>query len=176
MQVDEYLSGPEELTRRELIWGEVREPPAPLFGHQSIIGCVYVLLQAYVRPRDLGTVIVSPIDVVLDANRALIVQPDVVFIQKARESIIKGQVWGPPDLAVEVASRQTALYDRTTKMSWYRHYGVRECWLVRPDRRDVGVVDLGQQGRAAFQWFTGDEILRSTVLTGIDLPAGVVFE
>lgn len=176
MRVDEYLAGPETLARRELLWGVVREPPAPLYGHQSIIGRVYLLLQSHVAEPDLGTVIVSPIDVVLDERRALIVQPDVVFIEKSRESIIKGQVWGAPDLVVEVASRRTARYDRTTKLALYRDYGVRECWLVRPARRDVGVVDLRRKGRQAFSWFSGEDRVRSTVLPAIELRAGDVFE
>jgi hypothetical protein len=28
ISVDEYLSGPEDMRRRELVWGVVREPPA----------------------------------------------------------------------------------------------------------------------------------------------------
>ncbi len=33
----EDLSGSEDLRRRELLWGWVHEPPAPRYGHQSIV-------------------------------------------------------------------------------------------------------------------------------------------
>lgn len=176
MLVDEYLDGPEDLTRRELVWGVVRDEPAPLFEHQSVIGRLYLLLESHVRRGGVGTVIVSPIDVVLDERQALVVQPDLVFVQKSRESIIRGQIWGSPDLVVEVASRRTMLHDRTTKIAWYRQYGVCECWLVHPDRRDVGVVDLSAEGKAAFSWFSGDQRVQSKVLPTFDVQAREIFE
>jgi Uma2 family endonuclease len=113
---------------------------------------------------------------VLDERQSLIVQPDLVFIQKSRESIIKRQVWGAPDLAIEVASRSTMVYDRTTKLKWYREYGVRECWLVLPDESNVGVVDFSRRGKAAFSWSQGDEPIRSIVLPSLDLLAARVFD
>lgn len=56
---------------------------------------------------------VAPLDVVLDETAALVVQPDVVFISRDRLGIIRNQVWGAPDLVVEVASLGTAERDRS---------------------------------------------------------------
>ena len=175
VRVAEYLSGPEQLSPRELEWGVVRDAPAPFYEHQTVVGRTYVLLEAYVRAHDLGTVCLSPIDVVLDVTRGLVVQPDVSFVSKARVGIIRGQIWGPPDLVVEVASRRTARRDRTTKVSWYRTYRVRECWLVHPDRRDVVIVDLTREGRHAVGRFKETDTLRSAVLPGIGIQAGELF-
>jgi len=65
--------------------------------------------------------------VVLDRERALIVQPDVLFVAHDRLSIIRDQVWGAPDLVAEVLSIGTEAHDRIDKVAWYRQYGVREC-------------------------------------------------
>jgi hypothetical protein len=104
IDVDDYLSGREEMRRRELVWGVVREPSAPRYGHQAVVTSLAVLLSQHVRNRALGEVCVSPADVVLDREQALIVQPDVFFIAAARMDIVRDQVWGAPDLVVEVAS------------------------------------------------------------------------
>ena len=169
-----YLSGPEDLRRRELVWGIVREPPAPRFGHQSIVTRITVLLDQHVRAGGLGVVVVSPIDVVLDEANALVVQPDVIFVAHDRVHIIRDQVWGAPDLVVEVESRGTAVVDRTTKLEWYRAYGVRECWLVEPRRQRVTVVNLGHAARTNHS-VTDEEIVKSTVLPDLILEAREIF-
>src|SRR6185295_7657912 len=121
MTTNQYLYDTEETNRvRELAMGWVREPPAPFFSHQALVLKVARLISDHVEPRQLGRVAVAPVDVILDRDRNLIVQPDVVFISTARLSIIRDQVWGAPDLVVEVLSRSTARYDRTQKVEWYR--------------------------------------------------------
>lgn len=142
MKTDEYLSAPEDLRRRELVWGVVREPPSPFAPHQRVITRLAALLDQYVREHDLGTVLVAPMDVVLDPDKDLVLQPDVMFISHARESIIRDFVRGAPDLVVEVTSAGTARYDRLEKVAWYRTYGVRECWLIDPYEQTVTVADL----------------------------------
>jgi Uma2 family endonuclease len=174
IDVDEYLSGPEDMRRRELVWGVVREPPAARFGHQTVVTQITVLLRTHVHGRGLGVVCVSPADVVLDKEKALIVQPDVFFISKERMDMVRDQVWGAPDLVVEVASPGTARYDRTTKLGWYRTYGARECWLIDTKRRVVTVVTF--EGEAPTRSFTGDEQVESAVLPEFRTAAREFFE
>jgi Uma2 family endonuclease len=172
----DYLALPEQLLPQELVWGVVREPPAPRYGHQAVVGHVFRELSAHVRARDLGIVMVSPLDVVLDPRRGLVVQPDVLFVSKARLDIIDDQVWGAPDLVVEVASRRTARRDRTTKLRWYRAYGVGECWLLDPGRERVTVVDLRASGRKGIARFTGGQRIRSLVLPELKIEAAACFD
>lgn len=139
--VSEYFSEPETMRPMELVYGVVREPPAPRYGHQSIVTRMTVLLDQHVRSLGLGVVCVSPVDVVLDRARALVVQPDIIFVSRERLDIIRERVWGAPDLVVEVLSLGTAGYDRTDKLGWYREYGVQECWLVDPFQRQIDIVN-----------------------------------
>jgi Uma2 family endonuclease len=145
MRTDDYLSGPEDLRRRELVWGVVREPPSPFASHQRVTARITALLDGHVRQHDLGTVLAAPMDVVLDRERNLVVQPDVMFVSHARAGIVRDFVRGAPDLVVEVSSRGTVRYDRTEKVTWYRAYGVREYWLVDPLQGTVTVLDLSAE-------------------------------
>lgn len=159
---DEYLAGPEDLRHRELVWGLVREPRSPFARHQLVTTRLSALLDQHVREHDLGTVLAAPMDVVLDAEHDLVLQPDVMFISRARSEIIRDFVRGAPDLVVEVASPGTARYDRDDKVRWYRAYGVRECWLVDSQRQAVTVLDLSS--RADGVELRGAAVVRSTVL------------
>ena len=175
LTVDEYFGQPETMRPMELVYGVVREPPSPLYGHQSIVTRLTVLLATHVEERGLGRVCVSPMDVVLDEPAALVVQPDIIFVATERLDIIRDRIWGPPDLVVEVLSPRTAVRDRTMKLEWYRQYGVRECWLVDPGRRLVLVVNLKLRGRSAFHHCRGDDPIRSTVLPEFHRPAAAFF-
>lgn len=174
MTTNDYLTMVETMRRRELVHGTVREPPAPIYGHQSVVTGLTVELSHHVRRRRLGRVCVSPIDVVLDEERALILQPDVIYVSNARLGIIRDQVWGAPDLVVEVYSKSTLTYDSTTKLEWYRSYGVRECWLANPLLRQIEVVVLSTAGieRAVFN---PRATVRSAVLPKLRLRVAEAF-
>ena len=173
--MDEYFRMPESLRPMELEFGFVREPPAPAFGHQSVVTGLTALLKTHVDHRGLGVVCVSPIDVVLDRAGGLVVQPDIIFVAAGRRDIIRDRVWGAPDLVVEVLSPGTRRRDRTKKLRWYRHYGVRECWLVDPAARSVEVLEC-QAKPIRRTTFAGTERIVSAVLPDWHLAAGDVFE
>jgi Uma2 family endonuclease len=118
---------------------------------------------------------VSPIDVVLDKERFLILQPDLVFISSERRHIIRNQVWGPPDMVIEVLSRRTAQRDRAVKSVWYRDYGVRECWLIDPDRFDITIHDFSATPVVS-RTFGGDEVVMSKVLPDLNEKAAQFFD
>ena len=149
--VDEYFRMPESNRPMELVYGYVREPPAPFYSHQSVVGTMFEVLRRHTRRYDLGIVGISPLDVVLDKDSDLVVQPDVLFVAKARLDIVRDRVWGPPDLAVEVLSRGTARRDRSLKVGWYHRYGVTECWIVDMKRASVEVIELQTDQRNVFE-------------------------
>lgn len=76
----EFCALPETVQPHELIGGELRMPPAPSRKHQMVLGNLYVLLRTYVHERNLGRVYFAPIDVVLDRDRPLVLQPDLLFV------------------------------------------------------------------------------------------------
>ena len=174
MTTDEYLHSYETNRPRELSYGIVREPPAPFFSHQNVVLTIARRLADHVERAGLGIVAVAPLDVVLDAGRSLIVQPDVLFVSAERSSIIRDQVWGAPDLVAEVLSHSTKHRDRGEKLAWYRQYGVLECWLVDLYGDSVTVVDF--TGSAPDSRFArGVDSIRSTVLPELGLSAFGVF-
>jgi hypothetical protein len=77
---DEYLRMPETVLPQELVWGVVRDAPAPAPGHQSVVGLLFLSLTAHLARHGGGRVWLSPIDVVPDRGRHLVVQPDLIVV------------------------------------------------------------------------------------------------
>jgi Uma2 family endonuclease len=175
VSVVDYFDRPATLRPNELVYGVVREPPAPRYGHQIVVTHLGALLDRHVRDHDLGEVCVSPVDVVLDAGKALVLQPDIVFLTAGHKRLVDGRLWGAPDLVVEVLSPGTAQRDRTTKLRWYREHGVREYWLVDPQSASVEVVDLTGR-RTRRHTFAGRSRMRSTVLPEWTATTAEIFE
>ena len=174
MTLEAYLAGEETNLPQELAYGVLREPPAPGFHHQIVVGRIYSRLERHVDRFNVGRVVVSPVDVILDRGRALVVQPDIVFVSTARLGICSDRIWGAPDLAIEVLSKSNRRHDCTAKVKWYRHYGVRECWLVDPQACRIEAIDLtGPQNTSRV--FEKRQIVRSAVLPRLRLrPADVL--
>ena len=172
--VEEYLGLPETNRPQELAYGILREPPSPFGPHQLVVGRLYSRLDQHVRWRGLGLVVLSPMDVILDRENALVVQPDLVYISDARREILANQVWGPPDLTIEVLSTTRRRHDRIVKVQWYRQYGVRECWVVDPDAGEIEVFDLTTESPSRI--FSGRQAVRSQLLPHLRVRPADVFD
>ena len=153
MTVDEYLRTPETVLPAELRFGILHVAESPTPRHQSAVARLFLVLNAYVRARDIGQVWLSPLDVILDEERALVVQPDLMFISKQREWIVQDRVRGAPDLAIEVLSPNPRVGATHERLQWFAEYGVRECWLVHLDRHDVTVLNVANRRVASRRVF-----------------------
>lgn len=85
MTTDEYFRTPETQQPAQLAYGVLRVPESPSVQYQQAVGAFFLALWQHVRERGVGHVLLSPIDVVLDHERALILQPDLLFVSKSRD-------------------------------------------------------------------------------------------
>lgn len=164
MTVEEYFHTPETVLPAELRFGALHVADAPAPRHQSAVANLFRALDRHVTERGLGQVWLSPLDVVLDEARALIVQPDLMFISNARETIVRDRVRGAPDLVVEVLSPNPRIGRTMEHLAWFAEYGVRECWLVHLDRRDVAVITFDDRRVRERRVHGAREPIRSHVL------------
>jgi Uma2 family endonuclease len=134
-------------TRAEWVNGKVILMPSPNLSHQSILGFLFRLLSDYVERHKLGQVLVAPFQMRLRAipcGR----EPDVMFVSKSRLSdLTRMYLDGPADLAIEIVSPDSVQRDREEKFIEYQTAGVREYWLIDPDRKTAEFYDLGADRR-----------------------------
>ena len=161
----EYLQTVESMRVQELIYGTLRiEDGSPHFRHQDLLLELAVLMRVYVGRNKLGTVCIAPQDVILDPARALILQPDLIFISKRREHIITDHIWGAPDLVVEVMSPHPRIGQLDERIQYFHQYGVQECWLIHQLSREIEVLRLQEYGANSRRTFRGIEKIESGVL------------
>lgn len=175
MTTEEYLSAGETNRVQELIYGRVsvaRDSPTPR--HQNLVKRLCIALDRHVEEHRLGEVWVSPLDIVLDEPRALVVQPDLFFISRERAHIVEDHVMAAPDLVIEVLSPTPRIGDIRDRVRWFAEYGVRECWLVHQIERHVAVLTLGDGQVPAQQIFGEDTPIQSSVLPDFHLTLGQI--
>ena len=142
MTTEEYLQTRERLAPAELIDGVLRVADAPSPHHQRAVRDLCFALVEHAESRLLGEVWIAPLDVILDARRGLVVQPDLLFISNERSHILTDRVCGAPDLVVEVLSPNPRIGELGERIAWFAEYGVRECWLVYQAERKVEVLNF----------------------------------
>jgi len=175
MTTDEYLRMPETMLPQELVGGVVRDAPAPTPGHQWAVGRFFIALTDHVGRHHGGRVWMSPIDVVLDRDSHLVVQPDVILVSEPRLGIVTDRVWGPPDLVLEVLSPRPRIGTLDERIAWFARYGVRECWLVHQDAQEVEVLEFAAASVARRRVFLPEEHIRSTVLPELHASPAAIF-
>jgi Uma2 family endonuclease len=158
----------------ELWDGELIISPSPSFFHQKIVIRVSRWLDDWVTQRNLGEVIVSPLDMVLSPHR--VTQPDIGFIAKDRLSIIGRVINGPVDLAIEVISLGNRNRDRIEKRDLYEQYGVKEYWIIDPEAETVDVLWLENGRYQLFMRSGAGQLASSRVLPGFELPVTSIFQ
>src|SRR5262245_51221412 len=120
---EHFLELPVDGKRYEIIDGQLYVAPAPNIRHQNSSMSLSSQLFVHVRQLRLGRVFAAPTDVYL-ANDA-IVEPDILFVRRARRDIITDQhVRGAPDLVVEIISPSSTRTDQETKRDLYARYKV----------------------------------------------------
>lgn len=134
--VEDYEALPEDV-RAELIDGVLYDMSAPSLIHQALAGAIYAELLGYVRKNHGSCVpFVSPLDVQLDRDNKTMVQPDVIVVCD-RSKLLKKRLFGEPDLVIEILSPSTRRKDMMIKLTKYINAGVKEYWMVWPDRKKV---------------------------------------
>ena len=164
LTTDEYLRTPETLQPTELIYGALRVAEAPAVRHQQAVGAFHLALAPHIREHRLGTILLSPIDVIFDYDRALILQPDLVFISKARWQIVEEKVIGAPDMVLEVLSPHPRIGKLQERIDWFVEYGVREIWLLDQRRERLEILCVEHHRVASRVSFDYLAPIRSAVL------------
>ena len=119
-------------------------PPVRI--HQAIITEVLFAVYSYIKSHNGGCKIYpAPFGVYLNGEEGRdLLEPDLVVICNPDRLHDKGCM-GAPDWVMEVISPSTRSRDYAIKLFKYRTAGVREYWIVNPDKELITVYRFDQK-------------------------------
>ena len=126
----------------EIIGGKKIMAPAANTIHNAIGGRLYMFIGTYLDAKDLGYCFTDSVDIHFP-NGSLF-QPDFSIVLKENKQIIKwgGDIYGVPDMVVEILSKSTRNKDLGIKKDTYEAQGVREYWIIDPWSKSIDVYLL----------------------------------
>lgn len=174
---DDFLLFPDDGKRHELIDGEHYVTAAPNLRHQKLLGRLYLALADYLRTHpEVGEVYFAPLDVIFSSWD--VVEPDLLFVAADQRHILtEKNVVGAPALVVEILSPSTKSRDRRLKHRLFEKSGVREYWMVDPDRDTMTVDRRGPDGGFTIREdLDAGAVLTTTLLPRWSLALNTLFE
>jgi len=172
----------EELQQRpdwnpcELVDGRV-VPMSPTGGeHGRVEGNFYDAIRGFVRPRQLGKVLVGEVGIFTRRNPDSVRGADVAFISNERYERLdskRGFLKVPPDLVVEVLSPEDRPGEVARKVREYLEAGVRLVWVADPETRTVQAHRSPTDVR---EFREADRLPGDDVLPGFDVAVAELFE
>ena len=161
---EDYRAMPEDW-RGELIEGELVMAPAPAPYHQHLQKRLLRRLGNHFGDAQDWRVLGAPLDVEIDLHNVF--QPDIVVLPedaappRSMDWTVPLPIW-----VIEILSPGTAMIDRHKKLPKMAGAGVREAWLVSPQRAEIEVFDL-ETGKHSVH--SRNEVIRSLTVPGFEL-------
>ena len=146
--------------RAELIDGQIYYMAPPNRRHQEIIGEIFANIHNHIKSKG-GTCkpYIAPFAVFLNQDDKTYVEPDISVICDPNNLNDKG-CSGAPDWIIEIVSPGSRRMDYYTKLFKYRTAGVREYWIVDPEKNRILVYNFESED-------TGDYTFSDSVKAGI---------
>lgn len=162
--------------RYEYIDGEVYLLASPVYNHQVVVSEIHSIFYNWFKGKKCRP-LTSPFDVTLKKSESNIniVQPDIIVICDTDKIDGSGKYHGVPTLVVEVSSRSTKTKDMLKKLDLYMKTGVKEYWIVDPDKKEVSVYTFENYDIADHNTYLGNMTAKSNVFSGLEVRLTDIF-
>ncbi|EEG78854.1 type II toxin-antitoxin system prevent-host-death family antitoxin [Dethiobacter alkaliphilus] len=164
--------------RMEYINGEIVLLGSPDTFHQNIAGNLHVQLREYLKNKKCK-VFFAPFDVHFfkkDLNTPDVMQPDLLIACDVDEAVNeKGRYMGTPTLCIEILSKSTRSKDMVDKLNTFMLSGVREFWLVDPDKHFVLVYGFDNFEVDEYTTYKSGDVLESYFFKGLQIMVDEIF-
>jgi Uma2 family endonuclease len=175
--LDEFwrLPDPPDRSKIELIAGVIYMSPPPEYTHDNVVKKLNRVLTLHLETTgNKGGLYVPRAAIWTGRNTYL--EPDLFYVSAELEAQLDPKHRTTADLAIEVVSPGSAIYDRNTKADTYAALGVRELWLVDETSETVEVRNLSGSRFGAGVIFKRGERACSVIFPDLDLPVDKIFQ
>ncbi|MEZ4962504.1 MAG: Uma2 family endonuclease [Saprospiraceae bacterium] len=167
-----------EDVKAEFINGQIVLHSPVKRGHYLASNNLNVLLKTFVFLKKLGTTAVEKALITLTRNDY---EPDLCFWGKEKAATFNDNTMlhPAPDFVVEILLPSTKKHDRETKFEDYALHGIREYWIIDPDKQTVEQYGLLVPTDTSYlpygKFIPGDDI-KSIVLPEFEIPVAAIFD
>jgi Uma2 family endonuclease len=170
----EYRNLPETGPRYQLVEGDLYVAPAPNCFHQDISRNLQAVLVNYLSRHPIGVLYSAPFDVYL--TEIDVFQPDLLIVlNENRRILTDAGAEGAPDLVVEILSPKTRQLDLVDKKRVYARLGVKELWIIDPDKLEVTVYRFDEDPIEPVAIARSQEEIASPLLPDLVIWLGEIF-
>jgi Uma2 family endonuclease len=128
--------------RAELIDGTMYMMSPPNMIHQRLSSKIHFAIMSYIAKKGGACeVFAAPFAVFLNNDDTTYVEPDISVICDNTKLTKKG-CNGAPDWVIEIVSPSSRQMDYFVKLFKYQMSGVREYWIVNPEKETVRVYNF----------------------------------
>lgn len=128
--------------RAELIDGQIYYMAPPTRIHQRILMELSAAIHSYIQKKNGSCEVdIAPFAVFLNKDHFNYVEPDISVICDPDKLNDKG-CWGAPDWIIEIVSPSSRRMDYFTKLFKYHSAGVKEYWIVDPQKHSIFVYNF----------------------------------
>ncbi len=163
---EEFLAQTSDGTLAEWVDGEVITMTVS-YDHQRLVIFLTKLLSTWAESREVGEVFAEPFQMKTSPDlpgRA----PDVFFVSKKRLSRVRHHHYeGPADLVIEIISPESRNRDRGEKFYEYEQGGVKEYWLIDPQRQQAEFYQRSKKGIYQVVQPDAQGLYHSAILKGL---------
>jgi len=133
----------------EYVDGEVIKPMSVTQRHDDLARFLQALLRFFVEERKLGKIHGEPYQMkMLIDGKIKGREPDIFFVKTENFDRIGEQFFdGAADLVIEVISPESVMRDTQDKFEEYEIVGVKEYWIIDPNRRTANFYNLDLSGK-----------------------------
>lgn len=145
--------------RAELIDGQLYAMAPPSFKHQKLISEFTQAIGTYIKShRGDCEVIPAPFAVNLDTDDKDWVEPDISVICDKNKLTDRGYC-GAPDWVIEIVSPRSRKMDYNKKTFLYSEAGVREYWVVDPEKERTTIYHFEEDAAPTISPFDQDLVV-----------------
>lgn len=138
--IEDFNNLPEDF-HTELINGTLYRKAMPDRIHQELVGKLSTAIHNYILNKRNGCSVYMSLGAQLFKDQDIVLIPDLSVICDERKLNERGCM-GAPDWIIEIVSLSDAAHDYVDKLFFYYNAGVREYWIVDPQRAAVLVYLL----------------------------------
>lgn len=153
----------------EYVDGEVIKDMSVTEKHDRLTTFLITTLNLYVSTKKFGRICSEPYQMKMTfGDKIKGREPDLFFVSNENIDNLKEQYFeGAADLIIEIISPESIVRDTEDKFEEYETAGVKEYWIINPNRRTANFYGYDEKGKYKMLPILADGKFESRVIEGL---------